>query len=195
MTTASRSLATALSRARSLAACSAELHHQLGRDPHPTGSSLPPAARRRNCGPNSDTAGQPICARITPNSFFKIARTFLMPARPAAAAPYNVGRPEKVNVAPRQRAATMSDPRRIPPSNITSACDPTASRIPGNASAEEGARSSWRPPWFDTITASAPSLTARRASSGCSMPFTRRWRGQVRRMSSSRSQVCIGAGH
>jgi hypothetical protein len=32
MTTASRSLTTALSRARSLAACSAELHHQPGRD-------------------------------------------------------------------------------------------------------------------------------------------------------------------
>ena len=32
MTTATRSLATALSGARSLAACSAELHHQPGRD-------------------------------------------------------------------------------------------------------------------------------------------------------------------
>jgi hypothetical protein len=35
MTTASRSLATAPGRARSLAACSAELHHQLGRDQAP----------------------------------------------------------------------------------------------------------------------------------------------------------------
>jgi hypothetical protein len=32
MTTPSRSLATALSKARSLAACSAELHHRLGQD-------------------------------------------------------------------------------------------------------------------------------------------------------------------
>src|SRR6185312_15029328 len=30
---------------------------------HPTGSSLPLTARLRNCGPNSDAAGQPICAR------------------------------------------------------------------------------------------------------------------------------------
>jgi len=37
-----------------------------------------------------------------------------------------------------------------------------------------GAPSSWRPPWFETMTASAPRLTARRASSGCKMPFTTR---------------------
>ena len=36
---------------------------------------------------------------------------------------------------------------------------------------EEGAPSSWRPPWLLTMSASAPLLTARRASSASMMPF------------------------
>jgi peptidoglycan/LPS O-acetylase OafA/YrhL len=48
---------------------------------------------------------------------------------------------------------------------------PTASTISGSAEMEEGAPSSWRPPWLETISASAPELTARRASSTSWMPL------------------------
>ncbi len=48
---------------------------------------------------------------------------------------------------------------------------PTASTIPGKARMLEGAPSSWRPPWFETISASAPLSTHRRASSASMMPL------------------------
>ena len=65
MTTASRSLTTALSRARSLAACSAELHHQPGRDP-----SLLPCHIHRSDRHRSQYAMESILRRraATPRS-------------------------------------------------------------------------------------------------------------------------------
>src|ERR1700686_4236308 len=62
--------------------------------------------------------------------------------------------------APSANARIMSDPVRMPPSNNISVSEPTASATFGSAEIEEGAPSSWRPPWFDTTMASAPSLTA-----------------------------------
>jgi hypothetical protein len=59
----------------------------------------------------------------------------------------------------------------MPPSIHTSMSLPTASAMAGNAAMDEGAPSSWRPPWLLTMSASAPLLTARRASSASMMPF------------------------
>ena len=65
-----------------------------------------------------------------------------MPASPAAAAPNSVGRPKIANFAPRQRAMTMSEPRRTPLSRISSTSSPTAARIAGSTSSGDGAASS-----------------------------------------------------
>ncbi len=35
-----------------------------------------------------------------------------------------------------------------------------------------GEVSTWRPPWFETITAAGPDSAAMRASSGCTMPLS-----------------------
>ena len=42
-----------------------------------------------------------------------------------------------------------------------------------------GALSNWRPPWFDTITASAPASTALRASATVMMPLTIEGQGEI----------------
>jgi hypothetical protein len=49
--------------------------------------------------------------------------------------------------------------------------EPTASTMPGRASIDDKAPSSCRPPWFDTISASAPVSAASRASSASRLPF------------------------
>jgi hypothetical protein len=61
----------------------------------------------------------------------------------------------------------------MPPSIQTSIFEPTASAIAGSAAIEEGAPSSWRPPWLETTIASAPLSTASCASSASRMPFRR----------------------
>ena len=66
---------------------------------------------------------------------------------------------------------STSWPERMPPSIQTSICEPTASTIAGSALIDDGAPSSWRPPWLETISASAPLSTASRASSTSRMPF------------------------
>ncbi len=53
----------------------------------------------------------------------------------------------------------------------TSILRPTASTMPGSAEMEEGAPSSCRPPWFETMMASAPLSTAICASSASWMPL------------------------
>ena len=60
----------------------------------------------------------------------------------------------------------------MPPSQITSQRSPTASRTDASSSTGAGAPSSWRPPWFDTITASMPTSAAMAASSADWMPFS-----------------------
>ncbi|SCB44631.1 hypothetical protein GA0061101_11959 [Rhizobium lusitanum] len=53
----------------------------------------------------------------------------------------------------------------------TSILSPTASTILGSMLMEEGAPSSWRPPWLETMMASAPVSTAAFASSTSRMPL------------------------
>src|SRR5262245_11294587 len=59
----------------------------------------------------------------------------------------------------------------MPPSNITSMSEPTASATTGSAEIDDGAPSSCRPPWFDTTIALAPVLAASLASSASSTPL------------------------
>ncbi len=73
--------------------------------------------------------------------------------------------------APSASARIMSAPVRTPESNITSISEPTASTTRGSAEIADGAPSSWRPPWFDTLMASAPVVTAILASSTSRMPL------------------------
>ena len=92
------------------------------------------------------------------------------PGRPAATdrRPRH-GRPSPL-VRPARRRGPASAPLRIPPSTRTSAWSPTAATTPGRAANDEATPSSWRPPWFETITASAPLSTAFLASSDVRMP-------------------------
>src|SRR5215468_4178309 len=55
---------------------------------------------------------------------------------------------------------------------------PTASAIAGSAEIDDGAPSSWRPPWLETTTASAPSFTAVLASSASRIPLMMSFPGQ-----------------
>ena len=119
--------------------------------------------RRDVCGSRAaQEPGRPRRARIS------IARA--APASPAAATPYKVARPTSTPFAPSASALTMSEPRRKPPSIITTA-SPAASTISGSASIVASEPSSWRPPWFDTTTPSAPWSSASRVSSAVSTPL------------------------
>ncbi len=90
--------------------------------------------------------------------------------------------------APSATAFTTSEPRRTPPSRITSARPATASTISGRTSIGDGAWSSWRPPWFDTMIASMPRSTARRASAADMMPLSAIGPGQSERYQSMSAQ-------
>ncbi len=58
---------------------------------------------------------------------------------------------------PARSALSTSWPERMPPSICTSISSPTASHDGRQrADADDGAPSSWRPPWLETISASAP---------------------------------------
>ena len=81
--------------------------------------------------------------------------------------------------APSASARMMSAPVRMPPSNSTSVSPPTASAIAGSAAIDDDAPSSWRPPWFDTTMASAPTFTAVLASSTSRMPLMISLPGQI----------------
>src|ERR1039458_4321568 len=87
----------------------------------------------------------------------------------------------------------MSAPVRMPPSNGSWMSEPTASAIAGNAEIEDGAPSSWRPPWFDTTMASAPSLTAVLASSASRMPLRISLPGQIFLIHSTSFQLSAGS--
>src|ERR1700674_2474823 len=63
-------------------------------------------------------------------------------------------------LAPSASARNTSWPVRTPPSNITSISEPTASATFGSMEIEDGAPSSWRPPWLDTTSAVAPVLVS-----------------------------------
>ena len=82
-----------------------------------------------------------------------------------------MARPIMVPLAPSAQALSTSWPLRMPPSIHTSSLSPTASTIAGSAAIDEGAPSSWRPPWLLTTIASAPLLAASTASSTSMMPF------------------------
>jgi hypothetical protein len=55
------------------------------------------------------------------------------------------------------------------PVDVAHAVD--AAQRHGDVEIDDGAPSSWRPPWFDTTIASAPVLVAMRASSTSSTPL------------------------
>ena len=73
--------------------------------------------------------------------------------------------------APSAQAFRISWPLRMPLSSHTSISLPTALTTSGKALMVDGALSSWRPPWLETISASAPLFTANSASSGSIMPL------------------------
>ena len=87
----------------------------------------------------------------------------------------------------------MSWPERMPPSNSTSIDEPTASAIGGSAEIEDGAPSSWRPPWFDTTSAAAPVFAAMRASSTSRMPLRMSLPGQRLAIHSTSFQFSVGS--
>ena len=68
------------------------------------------------------------------------------------------GRPKNTALAPSARAFSTSMPRRMPPSRRTGILPPTASTHSGSAISVGTAPSYARPPWFDTMIASAPVL-------------------------------------
>ena len=98
-----------------------------------------------------------------------------------------VARPISVPRAPSAQAFSTSWPERMPPSRCTSMREPTASTIRGRARMLDSAPSSCRPPWFETMSASAPVAAAFSASSTSRMPFRIRGpchRSRIRRTSS-----------
>src|SRR3954471_6507730 len=81
----------------------------------------------------------------------------------------------------------------MPPSRWTSARSPTAWTTAGNCSSGVGARSSCRPPWFETTTASAPASTTALASSALITPFTISAPGQASRSELTSVRVADGS--
>ena len=96
-------------------------------------------------------------------------------------------------LAPSASARKMSCPVRTPESSRISFCPPIASATFGSAEMVEGAPSSWRPPWFDTTTPSAPVFSASRASSGSRMPFSTSLPVQIERIHSTSFQLTVGS--
>ena len=86
----------------------------------------------------------------------------------------------------------MSDPCRTSQSTSTDTSGPTASRAAAIVSTGGTAGSSWRPPWMDSCTPSAPAETARRESTGPSGPLTTSRPSQWARSSAISSQVMAG---
>src|SRR5699024_9138638 len=64
---------------------------------------------------------------------------------------------------------------------------PASARTSAKACSETGARSSWRPPWLDTTSPSAPASMERRASSAVNTPLTKSLPGQTERIHSRSS--------
>ena len=95
--------------------------------------------------------------------------------------------------APSASARIMSEPVRTPESNSTSTCEPTVSAIRGSAAIADGAPSSCRPPWFDTLIASAPVVTAILASSTSRMPLRMSLPGQMLLTHSTSFQFSVGS--
>src|SRR3954447_17065978 len=93
------------------------------------------------------------------------------------------------DLAPSASARITSCPERIPPSNSTSICEPTASAISGSTSMLEGAPSSCRPPCLETTSACAPVLSASCASSTSRMPLMISLPGQMLRIQSTSFQL------
>ena len=95
--------------------------------------------------------------------------------RPRAARRRRARRRRAGRAARRRRRAPSpsrtSAARRMPPSIRTTASG-SASRTSTSASSAATAPSTWRPPWFETMTPSMPCSSARRASSAVSTPFT-----------------------
>ena len=95
------------------------------------------------------------------------------PSSPAAARPQSGGRPTRTASAPSARAIATSMPRPMPPSTRTVPGQRSLRPSPGARRRWPTARSSWRPPWLETITPAAPLCTARFASSAVRRPLTR----------------------
>lgn len=162
-------------------------------------AALAGALRRRQCRPGQRPFRQPAdsvtpaiaIARSKPSAMMASARE--APASPKAATPWSVGRPTRQKSAPAASARATSVPLRIPPSTSSVADGPTAARMAGSTDTGAGAASSWRPPWADTTTASAPQSRARTASSGWSTPLTSNVCGHRARTARSAAQSSVGS--
>ena len=99
----------------------------------------------------------------------------------------------KVPFAPNASAFSTSWPDRIPPSICTSIRSPTARAIEGSMRIDDSAPSSCRPPWFDTMIASAPKSAARCASSTSRMPLRMNLPPQASRILRTLSQSSCGS--
>ncbi len=121
---------------------------------------------------------QPVRARAFSSSSRSRSSSSVTPAAPEIASAHRYGRPINTARAPRHSARSTSRPVRMPPSTSTGTGSATAA-IFSSTKAVGTTPSSWRAPWFDTMTPAAPCVTAARASSGRSTPFTRT--GQRRR--------------
>src|SRR6266568_1587795 len=157
---------------------------------------LPQLTRVTISRPISRTVRQPASARVRSKSAKRFSITAATPASPASANPYTYGRPMHTAAAPRARALNTSAPVRTPESSSTGTRPPTASTTAGSASSVAIAPSTCRPPWFDTTSPSTPASSARRASSGWSMPLSSsgslvsaRSRGKSAQLSDGRGNV------
>ena len=81
----------------------------------------------------------------------------------------------------------------IPVSTSTVGSGPSRRRTSGRVSSGTGARSSWRPPWLDSTTPSAPAATDRSASSGVCTPLISRVPGHCSRSQARSRKARVGS--
>src|SRR5690606_35369166 len=150
--------------------------------------------RRRTCeGRSSSTLVTPMSCRVRTISAARSETDLATPRRPPAISPYRYARPTRAPLAPSATAARTSAPWVMPVSTRTSARSPSAWTVGSTSSNGTGARSSWRPPWLDSSTASAPASTTRTASSTLWMPLTTSLPGQFSRSQVTSSMVSAGS--
>src|SRR5450830_1692564 len=122
--------------------------------------------------PISARRAQPASAMHTSSSSRRQRSMCATPSAPATASAYICRRPISTASAPSANALKTSAPLRMPPSNSSGKSMPTAARTAGSRSRLAGAPSRPRPPWLETTMPATDIACRRRASSGCSTPFT-----------------------
>ena len=161
-----------------------------------TGHRPPPGQPGRNrtcCGPSSSTLFTPISCSVRTISPVRICTALATPRPPRPSA--RTGRPGRSACRARRARPrpAASAPCVIPVSTYTSARSPTACTTGSTSSRGTGARSSWRPPWLESSTASTPASTTRWASSTLWIPLIINLPGQVLRSHSTSAMVSAGS--